>query len=99
MTKISKQTIAQTFKFNCDRYLRFELSNKKEKKDIGIDGIELGARPAVELMVEAGKKWEADKYQDLIDCIGKQGKILYQLEDEINERMGIKPFKQINNLF
>lgn len=99
MAKLGKQTIAQTFKFNCDRYLRFELASNEEREQIGIDNIELGKmRPGVQLMIEAANKWEADKYQDLIDCVGKDN-ILYDLEAKVNARIGIKPFKNVPNIF
>jgi hypothetical protein len=99
MAKLGKQTIAQTFKFNCDRYLRFELASNEEREQIGIDNIELGKmRPGVQLMIEAANKWEADKYQDLIDSVGSAA-ILYDLEAKVNTRIGIKPFKNITNIF
>ena len=99
MAKLGKQTIAQTFKFNCDRYLRFELASNEEREEIGIDNIELGKmRPGVQLMIEAANKWEADKYQDLIDSVGNEA-ILYDLEAKVNTRIGIKPFKNITNIF
>lgn len=99
MAKLGKQTIAQTFKFNCDRYLRFELASKQERVSIGIADIELGKmRPGVQLMIEAANKWEADKYQDLIDCIGNES-VLYLLEDKVNDRMGRRPFKEVSTLF
>jgi len=94
MAKLGKQTIAQTFKFDCDRYLRFELASAEEREQIGISNIELGKmRPGVQLMIEAANKWEADKYQDLIDCVGKDS-IKYELESKVNTRIGLRPFKE-----
>lgn len=99
MPSLSKQTIAQTFKFNCDRYLRFVLSSDKEKKEIGIEDIVLGRmRPGIQLMIDAANKWEADKYQDLIDCAGKTN-ILYAQKDKPNERTGLKEFKEVDTIF
>ena len=98
MAKLGKQTIAQTLKFDCNRYLRFELASKVEREQIGIDSIQLGKmRPGVQLMIEAANKWEADKYQDLIDCAPK-GSIFYALENKVNNRIGRKPFKKIRYL-
>ena len=99
MAKLGKKIIAQSFKFNCDRYLRFELSNRAESTSIGINDIILGnLRPGLELMINAANKWEADKYQDLIDC-SPANSISYVLDSKVDSKIGRKKFKDVTNLF
>ncbi len=97
MAKLDKGTLALTFKFDCDRFLRFRLASDAERDSLGISG-ETYKRPGIELIKAAGRRWEADKYQDLIDTYGA-GNVEYLLEDEIDEFLGRKPFKKIQNLF
>jgi hypothetical protein len=65
MVKLGKNTMAQTFKFDCDRYLRFKLASEEEKERDGFEE-DKSKRPGIQLMAEAGKRWEIDKYEDLI---------------------------------
>jgi len=96
--KISKQTIAQTFKFDCDRFLRFQLSSDEEKENIGIQEITPGnVRPGVQLMQEAGNKWEIDKYDDLILAYGIDN-VEHVRDTDIDERLGVKKFKVVKDL-
>ncbi|MFD2523077.1 hypothetical protein [Emticicia soli] len=98
MPKLGKQTIAQTFKFDCDRFLRFQLSSDTEKKTLGIEEFALGkVRPGVQLMQEAGNKWEIDKYNDLILGFGKDN-VKYIEEEKIDPILGVKKFKVIKDL-
>jgi len=98
MPRLGKQTLAQTFKFDCDRFLRFQLANNEEKVELGIEDIALGKiRPGVQLMQEAGNKWEIDKYEDLISVYGED-KIGFVRDDEEDERLGVKKFKVVRNL-
>ncbi len=62
MRKFGKNTIAQTFKFECDRFLRFQLSTLQEKVSIDIKKFDaLGyIRKGVELMAKEGHKWETE---------------------------------------
>jgi hypothetical protein len=99
MAKIGKQTIAQTFKFNCDRYLRFELTSKEEKIQSKIEGYELGKmRPGVQLMIEAANKWESDKYQDLVDC-SPPNSISYSVDQKVDKKITPKSIKKVSDIF
>lgn len=99
MPKLSKRVLAETFKTDCERFFRFELSNDNEKKHIGIDGgqFSLGNRPGVQLMQEAANRWEIDKYEDLIAGYGEEN-IRFERKESANERLGVKEFKEISDI-
>jgi hypothetical protein len=97
MAKLDKGTLALTFKFDCDRFLRFRLASDAERDLLGVSA-ETYKRPGIELIKAAGRRWEADKYQDLIDT-SDDGKVVFLLEDKVDDLLGRKPFKKIQNLF
>jgi hypothetical protein len=97
MAKLDKGTLAQTFKFDCDRFLRFRLASDAERDSLGVSA-ETYKRPGIELIKAAGRRWEADKYQDLIDT-SDGGKVVFLLEKKVDDLLGRKPFKKIQNLF
>ena len=97
MAKLDKGTLALTFKFDCDRFLRFRMASDAERDSLGVSA-ETYKRPGIELIKAAGRRWEADKYQDLIDT-SDDGKVVFLLEDKVDDLLGRKPFKKIQNLF
>lgn len=97
MAKLDKGTLALTFKFDCDRFLRFRLASKSELEVLGVSD-EKYKRPGIDLIAAAGRRWEADKYQDLIDT-SSPGTVEFLLEDKTDDLLGRKPFKKITNLF
>lgn len=97
MAKLDKGALALTFKFDCDRFLRFRLASDAERDSLGVSA-ETYKRPGIELIKAAGRRWEADKYQDLIDT-SDDGKVVFLLEDKVDDLLGRKPFKKIQNLF
>lgn len=97
MPKLDKGTIALTFKFDCDRFLRFRLATDDERSSLGIES-ETYKRPGIELIRAAGRRWEAEKYQDLID-LANPGSIEYALKSDIDDLIGRKPFNKIDNLY
>ena len=97
MAKLDKGTLALTFKFDCDRFLRFRLASDAERDSLGVSA-ETYKRPGIELIKAAGRRWEADKYQDLIDT-SDDGNVVFLLEDKVDDLLGRKPFKKIQNLF
>ena len=66
MRKLDKSTLALTFKFDCDRFLRFRLATTEEQHHLGL-ALDRYKRPGIQLITAAGRRWEADKYQDLLD--------------------------------
>lgn len=97
MAKLDKGTLALTFKFDCDRFLRFRLASDADRDALGVSA-ETYKRPGIELIKAAGRRWEADKYQDLIDT-SDEGKVVFLLDDKVDDLLGRKPFKKIQNLF
>ena len=61
MPELGKNTLAQTFKFDCDRFLRFQLASDIEKYTLDLESDKF-KRPGIRLILEAGRRWEADKY-------------------------------------
>ncbi|WP_048810026.1 hypothetical protein [Candidatus Methylacidiphilum infernorum] len=97
MPRLDKGTLALTFKFDCDRFLRFRLASSTEKDSLGIEA-DTYKRPGIKLVKAAGCRWEADKYQDLID-VSPPGAVEYVEKEKVNELVGRKPFGKIKNLF
>lgn len=95
MVKLGKSTMAQTFKFDCDRYLRFKLASEEEK---GRDGFEedRSKRPGIQLMAEAGKRWEIDKYEDLIAVAGR-GKVAHVRDAEEDSTLQRREFRTVED--
>jgi DNA replication ATP-dependent helicase Dna2 len=97
MPRLDKGTLALTFKFNCDRFLRFRLASDGEKDALGIES-DTYKRPGIELIKAAGRRWEADKYQDLIDT-SPPNTIEYVEKVELDELVGRRTFGKVKNLF
>lgn len=97
MASFSKRTIAEYFKFDCDRFLRYHLASKAEIAQGIVPDRPIGKmRPGIKLMLDAANKWEADKYQDLILF---NNSVKYILDDNIDDSIGQRPFKKVENLF
>src|SRR5437879_4596303 len=69
MPQLGKSTLAQTFKFDCDRFLRLQMASGAERTALNLESDEF-KRPGIELIQKAGRRWETDKYQDLLDVAG-----------------------------
>jgi hypothetical protein len=98
MPSLKKSTIAQTFKFDCDRFLRFSLMSGEERNVLGLKGELVDYRPGIDLVKYAGTRWEIEKYEDLID-VSPPGSVIYQREESKDEKIGKRRFKKIDNLF
>jgi DNA replication ATP-dependent helicase Dna2 len=97
MRSLGKNTIANTFKFDCDRFLRFKLATAAEQKKLGVrEGF--GNRPGMDLIKEAGRRWETEKYQDLLDVAGRSN-IEHRLENEPDVLLGRRKFDKVENMF
>ena len=93
MPELRKNILANTFKFDCDRFLKFKLLTEAEKKKVNLNVKKsLGdIRPAVKLIKDEGKRWESQKYGDLISLLGKN-----DLSYNYNKQK--KKFDKVNNL-
>ncbi len=97
MASFSKRTIAEYFKFGCDRFLRYILANKNEIDNGIVPNRTIGKlRPGINLMLDAANKWEADKYNDLISF---NSSVNYILDNKVDDSIGQQPFKKVENLF
>lgn len=97
MPKLEKNTLALTFKYDCDRFLRFKLASKSEQQELQFNRYK-DDRPGQQLMAIAGRRWEADKYQDLLDVVGTN-QIEYRLSPEIDQLIGRQAFESVENVF
>src|SRR5436305_2293895 len=97
MPELGKSTLAQTFKFDCDRFLRFQLATKAEKEAIHLE-LEQFKRPGIELIQKAGRRWEIDKYQDLLDVAGATN-IEHRIDPNLDPLIERRPFLPIENVF
>jgi hypothetical protein len=99
MRQLGKTVLAQTFKFDCDRFLRLKLASTEEKSAFNVKDQDLAKyRPGIELVKAEGRRWEIEKYQDLID-LAPSDEVVYRLKNEIDEYVGKKPFDDIPEIF
>lgn len=100
MVKLGKNTMAQTFKFDCDRYLRFKLASEEEKARDGFEE-DKSKRPGIQLMAEAGKRWEIDKYEDLIAIATEAGagEVAHVRDADENTTLQRREFRTVDNAF
>lgn len=96
MPSLNKSTLALTFKFDCDRFLRFRLASKAEKTALDLKE-DIYYRPGIDLIKYAGRRWEADKYQDLVDSAGSDN-IAYRLDNVEDPNIGRKKFEKVENV-
>ncbi|HEX7315871.1 MAG TPA: hypothetical protein VF297_18285 [Pyrinomonadaceae bacterium] len=97
MPSLKKNTIALTFKFDCDRFLRFSLASKDERAALGVKISSASYRPGIDLVKAAGRRWEADKFQDLVDVLPK-GRTLYDRDDDEDDKVGRRLFNKVENI-
>lgn len=98
MPKLDKGTLALSFKFDCDRFLRFRLATDDEKNSLGIDST-LSKRPGIKLITDAGRQWESSKYEDLLTVYeDKKDEISYE-KGAWDESLEIYKFNAVKNLF
>lgn len=96
MRQLDKSTLAQTFKFDCDRFLRLKLATPEEGGRLEITNDDLEKyRPGIKLVREEGVRWETEKYQDLID-LSPVNTIAFRLKNEIDRRFGRRIFDKIS---
>ena len=106
MPKLGKNDIALTAKFDCDRFLRFRLANQVELNDFERTHNKklrdysnaAKARPGIELVQNAGNRWEIDKYEDLIRVAGED-QVVFEREDALDEILQRTKFREVENLF
>src|SRR5256885_15433630 len=97
MRKLDKSTLALTFKFDCDRFLRFRLATPEEQHRLGL-ALDRYKRPGIQLITAAGRRWEADKYQDLLD-VTPSGRVAHRLSTQDDPLVGRQLFGTVTNLF
>lgn len=97
MPQLGKSTLAQTFKFDCDRFLRLQLASDTEKVSLNLESEEY-KRPGIVLIQKAGRRWETDKYQDLLGAAGNQ-RVDHRISPEYDDLMERHPFLPVEDLF
>ncbi len=98
MPELGKSILAQTFKFDCDRFLRFRLASSEEKAKLDLDSDHYKRPGGIELIQKVGKRWETDKYQDLIKVAGP-GQVEHRVSPDLDELIDRHPFLAIENPF
>lgn len=69
MPKLDKSTVALTFKFDCDRFLRYRLATETEvdtKVVPNAVALRNASRPGINLITAQGRAWEARCYDDIV---------------------------------
>lgn len=90
MAKLDKSTVALTFKFDCERFLRYRLATRTEvKSKVVPDAIALrnADRPGIKLITAQGRAWEARCYDDIVKA--SKGSVAFEpgkYDDEIERK-------------
>jgi hypothetical protein len=95
--RLDKGTLSQTFKFDTDRFLRFRLATQDEVEAVGFNE-KKHTRVGINLIRAAGRRWETDKYDDLLGVL-PSGAVHFKrepVEDELAER---RLFAEVEDLF
>lgn len=97
MPKLEKNTLSLTFKFDSDRFLRFRLLSEDEP-EAGEIAAEIRYPPGIDLIKAAGRRWEIDKFDDLIDT-APPGMVHFRRSPDENPLLGKRSFEKVENLF
>lgn len=97
--KLDKSTLAQTFRFDCDRFLRFRLATDEERERAGFSDARF-TRPGLEEIRAAGRRWETDQYDSLVRAFdGSRERVHYRRDEAIDTRTQRKPFLSMQDFF
>ena len=98
---LGKNTLALTSKFDCDRFLRLRLATPEETQGIEIEGRTLRsyveaskARPGVELVQRAGRRYEIDRYEDLV-AVASADDVAF-LRGDFDAELDRTPFDEVS---
>src|SRR5207302_8535153 len=97
MRRLDKSTLALTFKFDCDRFLRLRLATPEEQRRLDIEA-DRYKRPGIQLITAAGRRWEADKYQHLLH-VAPSGREAHTLTAQAAPLAGRQLLGQVTELF
>lgn len=97
---LSKGIVAFTFKFDCDRFLRYRLSTRDERDPQGLAvpeaQTEKDKRPGIGLVTKEGSLWEAHCYDDICELAGSS--VVFNLSDEIDEKLRRRRYFEVDDL-
>lgn len=97
---LSKGIVAFTFKFDCDRFLRYRLSTRAERDPQGLAvpeaQTEKDKRPGIGLVTKEGSLWEAHCYDDICELAGNS--VVFNLSDEIDKKLRRHRYLEVDNL-
>lgn len=95
--RLDKSTLSLTFKFDSDRFLRFRLATAEERATAGF-APEVEYRPGIRLIREAGRRWEIDKYDDLI-VAASASRVRFEREPDVDPVLERRKFAAVTDLF
>lgn len=96
---LNKSVVALTFKFDCDRFLRYRLATRAEQKvkpAVPNASEERGSRPGIQLVTAQGRVWEAQCFDDICDVA--KGRVAASKSTEVDEELQIATFQPIKEL-
>ena len=96
--QLSKGTVALTFKFDCDRFLRYRLATDQERSIAGVPSAvdEKKKRPGIALVTDQGHLWEAQCYDDVVELGGAA--VEHNLSRDIDNNLRRQLYLEIRNL-
>lgn len=99
MGKLNKSVVALTFKFDCDRFLRYRLATKSEqegKNPVPNANRERSSRPGIQLVTSQGRVWEAQCFDDI--CEVAKGRVAASKSADDDEDLQRPTYLPIHDL-
>jgi hypothetical protein len=99
MGKLNKSVVALTFKFDCDRFLRYRLATKSEQEGrnpVPNANRERSSRPGIQLVTYQGRVWEAQCFDDI--CEVAKGRVAASKSTDDDEDLQRPTYQPIHDL-
>jgi hypothetical protein len=95
---LSKGTVALTFKFDCDRFLRYRLATKAEREHHNLPRSDEGKkrRPGIQLVADQGHLWEAKCYDDVVELAAQQ--VLFRKSTQKDPNLRILRYETVEEV-
>lgn len=95
---LSKGTVALTFKFDCDRFLRYRLATRAERSQHDLPSSDQGKkrRPGIQLVADQGHLWEAKCYDDVVELATSQ--VVFKKSAEKDPNLGIYRYETVEEI-
>ncbi len=89
--RLSKRTLTQLIRFDCDRLLKNMMTPDKKGVSPGKE------RPGIETIQDIGHEWEKEQFNQLIEAIDEPYRIAYSYDEDLEQFEGISLIKVLKS--